>query len=231
MYTAFDSLKGQHLSVQQVVFNQLLCYLIQLSISWHIPVALPFEIAMSGKIFKQLFNTKKGKTKQSANGVTTAPNAEPQNPGNYEAHEPNSSTELADREPLHVDDQDAGAAPPTAGQPPNPANGETSLNGGGGISAGGHASAQGNQETPAAVSATTASAQSPEGAASVSDKVNASMHPNASSAVVPHNEEENSFIQGPSTSHGEEVDGDTSTAAQTAQQKETGNSYEQLPGE
>ena len=154
MYTAFDSLKGQHLSVQQVVFNQLLCYLIQLSISWHIPVALPFEIAMSGKIFKQLFNTKKGKTKQSANGVTTAP-----------------------------------------------------------------------------VSATTASAQSPEGAASVSDKVNASMHPNASSAVVPHNEEENSFIQGPSTSHGEEVDGDTSTAAQTAQQKETGNSNEQLPGE
>ena len=193
-------------------------------------MALPFEIAMSGKIFKQLFNTKKGKTKQSANGVTTAPNGEPQNPGNCEAHEPNSSTKLADREPLHVDDQDAGAAPPTAGQPPNPANGETSLNGGGGISAGGHVSAQGTQETPAAVSATTASAQSPEGAAYVSDKVNASMQPNASSAVVPHNEE-NSFIQGPSTSHGEEVDGDTSTAAQTAQQKETDNSYEQLPGE
>ena len=228
MYTAFDSLKGQHLSGQQVVFNQLLCYLIQLS--WHIPLALPFEIAMSGKIFKQLFNTKKGKTKQSANGVTTAPNGEPHNPVNCEAHEPNSSTELADREPLHVDDQDAGAAPPTAGQPPNPANGET-LNGGGGIPAGGHVSAQGTQETPAVVSATTASAQSPEGAASVSDKVNASMQPNASSAVVPHNEEENSFIQGPSISHGEEVDGDTSTPAQTAQQKETDNSYEQLPGE
>ena len=164
---------------------------------------------------------------ESSPTAAAAPNGEPQIPVNSEAHKPNCSTISADHDPPHHD-QDACDAPPTARQPPKPADSETSVNGGESISAGGHASLQDAQETPAAVSATTASAspgnaQNPESTDSVNDEVSASIQQNASTAAVPQNEGDNSS-QSPSRVPGqgtEEDDGDTSTDEQTALQEET----------
>ena len=99
-----------------------------------------------GDICGQLLHTSQER-EQSTNGITdrestaadtvgAAPNGEPQNPVNSEAHVPNSSTISTDHGLPHHD-QDACNAPPAACQPRNPANSETSVNGGGGISAGG----------------------------------------------------------------------------------------------